>query len=91
MFEEEKLIILGNVIVDSISCLPVLDPLTNENAGRSPGLFTRAQHAITVPLPITETALVHLTAGIPGQSAQGHEHNHTQGTALYMFMCREMH
>lgn len=55
----------GDVIVDAVSCLPVLDPLANENTGGIPGQFTRAQHAVTVALVITETALVHLAAGVP--------------------------
>ena len=61
----------GDVIVDSISCLPVLDPLSNENAGGGPDLFTRAQHAVTLTLPFIETALVHLATGIPGQNQRG--------------------
>lgn len=54
----------GDVIIHSISCLPVLDPFSNEDTSWCPGLFTRAQHAITMSLSVTETALVHLTTGV---------------------------
>lgn len=54
-----------DVIVDAISCPLVVDPLPDENAGGIPRQFPRAQHAVTVPLPITETALVHLATCIP--------------------------
>lgn len=54
-----------DVIVDAISCLLVVDPLPDENTGGIPRQFPRAQHAITVPLPIAETALVHLATCIP--------------------------
>lgn len=55
----------GDVIVHSVSCLLVMDPVANENAGGLLDQLTRAQHAITVPLPIAETAFVHLATGIP--------------------------
>lgn len=54
-----------DVIVDAISCLLVVDPLPDENTGGIPRQFPRAQHAVTVPLPIAETALVHLATCIP--------------------------
>lgn len=68
----------GDVIVDSVSCLLVIDPLANENAGGRLGQLTGAQHAVTVPLPITETALVHLATGIPWENPQRHEYTDSE-------------
>lgn len=58
----------GDVIVHSVSCLLVMDPVADENAGGLFGQLTGAQHAVTVPLPVTEAALVHLATGIPEHS-----------------------
>lgn len=74
MFKTEPLIRPGDVVMNSISCLPVVDPLANENAGGSPGQLTGAQHAVTVTLAVTETALVHLATGVPGKDKYGYEH-----------------
>lgn len=67
----------GDVIVDSVSCLLVVDPVTKENAGGCLGQPAGAQHAVTVPLSIAETAFVHLAISIPTQThgnTQKHKH-----------------
>lgn len=55
----------GDVIIHSISCLLVMDPVADENAGGLLPQLPRAQHAITVSLPVAETAFIHLAAGVP--------------------------
>lgn len=84
VLKTEPLIRPGDVIVDAISCLPVMDPLANENAGGSPGQLTGAQHAVTVTLAITKAALVHLATGIPGTDQDRHKHTHTAYTTPNM-------
>ena len=78
--QEKAEILPGNVIVHPVSCLLVVDPVANENAGRLLVQLTRAQHAVAVPLPLTEAAFVHLTVGIPRQSPQRR-----------VFMCKARH
>lgn len=59
-----------------------MDPLANENAGGVLGQFTGAQHAVTVALSVTETALVHLATRIP---AQNRRDMNTHTGSLYRF------
>lgn len=68
VFSTSKCNLPGDVIVHAVSCLLVMDPVADENAGGLFGQLTGAQHAITVPLPVTEAALVHLATGIPEYS-----------------------
>lgn len=42
-----------------------MDPVADENAGGLLPQLPRAQHAITVSLPVAETAFIHLAAGVP--------------------------
>lgn len=63
--ESSKRPLPGDVVIHSIASLLVMDPVADENAGGLLCQLPRAQHAVTVPLPAAETALIHLAAGVP--------------------------
>lgn len=61
----------GDVIIDAVSRLLVVDPVANENAGGCLGQPTGAQHAVAVALSIAEAAFVHLSVGVPADTRTG--------------------